>query len=455
VEDEVHFTGDINVIRHVMLDETEVWIPRQMLNIPDIARQQAVDADDLVTLGQESICEMRSKKACGTGDNCCFFIRHDNEGPSVKFFTTCASKDCLRANFTFASGKNALPCFNHLMLRLLFILCVAITSNLDAEDALLGQGEFRYQIVPDWANQALSQASIKNGHAVAIDSRGRLFFLTDDARNNILILDSASGALLGQWTARMPGAHGLTLGTEGAREVLYITDTSLHEVRKLTLDGEELARYPWPEQSRLYEKAADYRPSRILRHPDGRFWIFDGYGRDYIHAYHADGTWQRAWGGNLGRKEDQLVHWGPHGGGLDLRDGSRPTMLIAMSDQQEIRRFSLEGHWLATYRFPGGNPRDIIFFDDHMIVPHLGDRWPEEKDSPGFISIVDRNLRIISNLGAPPAQYDQNGELQPMRSDGKTFIHPHGVAVDTQGNLFVAQFASLKAPLLKLARIQK
>jgi hypothetical protein len=41
-----------------------------------------------------------------------------------------------------------------------------------------------------------------------------------------------------------------------------------------------------------------------------------------------------------------------------------------------------------------------------------------------------------------------------MKSDGKTFIHPHGVAVDSTGHLYVAQFASPAAPLLKLERLK-
>ena len=41
-----------------------------------------------------------------------------------------------------------------------------------------------------------------------------------------------------------------------------------------------------------------------------------------------------------------------------------------------------------------------------------------------------------------------------LKSDGKTFIHPHGVAVDAEGNLYVAQFSSPAAPLLKLERLK-
>ena len=187
------------------------------------------------------------------------------------------------------------------MIARLCLLSLALALSLRADSEVLGQGEFRYRVVPDWGREALAKVQVKNGHAVAVDESGRLFILTDDARNNVIILDAQSGELIRHWTARMPGAHGLTLVKEKDREVLFITDTALHEVRKLTLDGEELARYPWPQSSGLYKKADEYRPSKILHHPDGRLWIFDGYGKDYIHEYQPDGSYLRSWGATLAR----------------------------------------------------------------------------------------------------------------------------------------------------------
>lgn len=335
----------------------------------------------------------------------------------------------------------------------LFLLACLCGSAQAQERDILGQGDFRYRIVPNWGREALAQVSIKNGHAAALDAQERLLFLTDDPKNNVVILDSKSGALIKSWTARMPGAHGLSLVVEGNREVLYITDTQLHEVRKLTLDGEELAVFPWPEQAKLHASANEYRPSKTIHFAHQDFCVFDGYGKDYIFHYKPDGTLLRWWGGNLGAEKDQLKHWGPHGGAVDARDTANPRIIIAMSDQQEIRRFTVEGKFADTIPMPGGNPRDIVIWGDNAIVPHLGDQWPKDRNSPGFISIMDRQWRVVSNIGAPPAVYVE-GKLQPMASDKKTFIHPHGVAVDAAGNLYVAQFSSPAAPLLKLERIK-
>lgn len=331
-------------------------------------------------------------------------------------------------------------------------VCLLAAGTCHAEE-ILGQGEFRYRVVPGWAREALAQVSVKNGHAVAVDAQGRLLFLTDDPKDNVVILDSQSGALIKHWTARMPGAHGMSVVNEGNREVLFITDTQLHEVRKLTLDGGELAVFPWPEKAKLHTDAKEYRPSKTIHFAHGDFCVFDGYGKDYIFHYQPDGTLLRWWGGNLGEGENQLKHWGPHGGALDGRDPANPRIIIAMSDQQEIKRFTVEGKFIDKIVMPGGNPRDIVLWGEYAVVPHLGDQWPKDKNAPGFISVVDRDFKIVSNIGAPPAVYE-NGVLQPMKSDGKTFIHPHGVAVDAQGNLYVAQFASPAAPLLKLERLK-
>lgn len=333
-------------------------------------------------------------------------------------------------------------------------LMIAGTGQLCAEDEVLGQGEFRYRVVKDWAKDALEKVQIKNGHAVAFDGVGRLFFLTDDPRNNIVIL-SREGELLETWTARMPGAHGLTIAKEGEREVLFITDTALHEVRKLTLKGEELLHLPWPEKSGLYASDKEYKPSKVVMAPDGSFYVFDGYGKDYIHHYSAEGTLLKSFGGNLGEGENQLAHFGPHGGGMDLRDSAHPVLLVAMSDKLEVKRFTLEGSFIDKFAMPGGNPRDCVLWGDKLIIPHLGDQWPKDKAAPGFVSILDRQNKVLSNIGGPPPAYDEQGQMQAMMAlRPSAFIHPHGVVADQDGNLYVAQFSSPTAPLIKMERLR-
>ncbi len=337
------------------------------------------------------------------------------------------------------------------MLRLLPFLLFAVSTLVSAQEKL-GQGAFRYRVVEGWGKAALAKVSIANGHGLAIDAAGRVLFLTDDPKNNVVIL-SPDGELLDSWTARMPGAHGLTLAQEPGREVLFITSTALHEVRKLSLRGEELLHLPWPQEAGVYAKAEDYKPSKVLLGDRGEFYVFDGYGKDYVHHYDAQGRRLKTWGGNLGEGENQLAHYGPHGGTVDRRNPAKPVILVCMSDRQEVKRFTLDGGFIDKFAMPGGNPRDAVVWGQWIFIPHLGDQWPKDKNAPGFVSVLDEHNRVVSNIGGSPPEYNAAGELQPMRSTTKALLHPHGIAVDAQGNLYVAQFASPEAPLLKLERL--
>jgi len=335
------------------------------------------------------------------------------------------------------------------MVKLIFFAMLALASWATAAEKILGQGEFRYRVVPGWGEAALAKLSIGNGHGMAIDATGRIVFLTDDAKNNVVIL-SPAGDLIETWTARMPGAHGLTL----VGEQLFITSTALHEVRKLTLKGEELLQVPWPQESGLYAKADEYKPSKVLLGDRGEFYVFDGYGKDYVHHYDADGKLLKTWGGNLGEGENQLAHFGPHGGAVDRRDPAKPVILVCMSDKQEVKRFTLDGVFIDKFAMPGGNPRDAVMWGKFVFIPHLGDQWPKDKDAPGFLSVLDENNKVVSNIGGSPPEYDASGALMPMHTTSKAFIHPHGMTVDAAGNIYVAQFASKAAPVLKLERLR-
>lgn len=186
----------------------------------------------------------------------------------------------------------------HLLVALLAVVLVMSAFLKAAEEEVLGQPPFQFQVVKGWARAAMEKTPLKNGHGLVFDKRGRLFVLTDEPRNNILILHADSGELLNFWTARIPGAYGLALVEKHGSEVLYITDTVLHIVRKLTLDGDELARLPWPKESGLYGKKAEYRPSKTLHHSDGSMWVLDGYGKDYVHHYTPSLNWLKSLGGN-------------------------------------------------------------------------------------------------------------------------------------------------------------
>jgi hypothetical protein len=312
---------------------------------------------------------------------------------------------------------------------------------------VLGQGKFKYRVVPGWGVLG-ADTPVKDCHGLAIDREGHIILLTNHTANNVIVYDRA-GRLVHKWGTRFPGAHGLSLVREGGREVLFITDLNTHLVAKTTLDGTVIEEWRWPQATGKYEKEDQYRPSWTLHLPNGEFFILDGYGRDYIAHHGADGKFKKIFGG----QEGGIVHWGPHGGMADIRDAANPTLFIAMSDQQHLQRLALDGKKLERVEMPGGNPRQIRLHDGHFFVAHLGDNWPKDKTSRGFLSVLDAKLRVLSNVAGTAPEYGDDGTLRPMKHAEDIFVHPHDVMVDAEGSVYVAQFSSGNTYPIKLERV--
>jgi peptidylamidoglycolate lyase len=69
------------------------------------------------------------------------------------------------------------------------------------------------------------------------------------------------------------------------------------------------------------------------------------------------------------------------------------------------------------------------------------------------VSVLDADLRVVSNLAGSSPEYGDDGKLRPMRNEAGVFTHPHDVIVDAEGNLYVAQFASGQTNPIKLERV--
>ena len=75
-----------------------------------------------------------------------------------------------------------------------------------------------------------------------------------------------------------------------------------------------------------------------------------------------------------------------------------------------------------------------------------------DNEKSGFITILDKNNKVVSNLGGSTPQY-VDGVLQPMSQTDKILIHPHDVCVDNEGSVYVAQWASGKVYPFKFSRV--
>jgi sugar lactone lactonase YvrE len=323
-----------------------------------------------------------------------------------------------------------------------------LTNGLLARDKgpVYGHNHVQYTLDTAWSRCNPQQYPVNDCHEMVQDKKGRIFLLTNETKNNILIYDT-KGQLLDSWGHAFPGAHGLTIHDENGTEFLYITDTVKHQVYKTTLNGEILLKIDAPMDSKLYSQVEKFVPTETTIAPNGDIFIADGYGEQYILHYDSKGHLLNYFGGR-GNGDEHLDN--AHGILLDPRsnDGS---LLVTDRTRNCFKRFSQEGQLLDIIHLPGACVCRPVVQGEFLYAAVL--RSPDmNKEGSGFVTILDRDNKVVSNIGGNEPVY-KDGLLQPMYQADKIFFHPHDVCVDRDHNLYVAQWASGKVYPYKLRRV--
>lgn len=335
---------------------------------------------------------------------------------------------------------------------------VSGSSKSGSRRPVLGSGEHTYEAIHDWG-QLPSGLRFGNTHGVREDSQGRIYVAhtvhsSSESSDAIAVFDENGVFIRSHGAGFKGGAHGLHIQREGSDEFLYLVDTGTGRgegvdpgctwMVKMTLDGEEVLRIGYPQESPYYEldgegkPATKFSPTNIAIGPGGDIYIADGYGSHYINQYDARGNFVRSFGGT-GDGPGKVSC--PHGLILDTR-GETPELLVADRSNNRLQRFSLEGEHLG---FRGGVNLPC-HFDERggvMLIPDLAAR----------VTLLGPDHEVITHLGE-----DTSGTWRELRrkprenfEPGK-FICPHGACFDHEGNIFVAEWVEV-GRLTKLRKV--
>jgi sugar lactone lactonase YvrE len=323
-----------------------------------------------------------------------------------------------------------------------------IAKDMLAKDdgPIYGHNNMRYRMNKSWSKADPLYYPVNDCHEMIQDSKGRIFLLTNETKNNVLIYNK-SGRLLDNWGHDFPGGHGLTLVNENGDEYLFITDIRKHQVYKTTMFGKILLTIDVPLETGVYKKAEEFIPTETTVDTNGDFFVADGYGAQYIMHYDKDGKLKNFFGG----KGDGDEHFdNAHGILIDRRDPT-PTLLITDRTRHCFKRFSLDGKLLDIIKLPGACVCRPVIKGDYLYAAVL--RSPElSYANTGFVTILNKENKVISNIGGTEPVY-KDGVLQPMSQAEKIFLNPHDVCVDDEDNLYVAQWDSGKVYPYKLTRV--
>ena len=286
---------------------------------------------------------------------------------------------------------------------------------------LLGQGQLRYDAI-EWGRLP-DGWELKDVAAVAVDAKDRVYVFNRGA-HPMVVFDRGGNFLRSWGEGLFTRAHGLHVGPD---EHLYCTDDGDHTVRKCTLEGKVLLTIGLPGKPAPYMSGEPFnRCTHTALSPRGDIYVSDGYGNARVHKYSPDGKLLLSWG-EPGCDPGQFNI--PH----NICSDAEGLVYVADRENHRVQVFDGEGRyqtqWNNMHR-PCGlcaeASRHGLFY-----IGELGPTMPVNRDIPNLgprITVVDHQGKLLGRMGDVRAgtRLDQ-------------FIAPHGLAVDSRGDLYVGE----------------
>ena len=284
--------------------------------------------------------------------------------------------------------------------------------------ASTGQGEWIYEVVPNWGHVPGHDHIGSTHGGIVIDQSGKVYVSTDGP--NGMIVYNSDGSFIKTFGKKSRRYHGLNIYQENGQEYIYAA--GMNHVTKLDLDGNVILKIEGAQQDPANSWA---KATAVAVAPNGDIFIADGYGSSVIFKYDKTGTFIKQFG-LRGREEGQFIT--SHGLTIDARDPSNPLLMVCDRENLRLQHFDLDGNFVNVAINGLRRPCAAAIWKDYVLVAELA----------GRAVILDKNNQIISVLGDNPdtTQRAKFGVPPEQWQDG-VFTAPHGCSFDHEGNVYI------------------
>ena len=285
-----------------------------------------------------------------------------------------------------------------------------------------GEGNFQYTFVDDWLKLPEGYKLLECP-GVAVDGEDRVFILTR-GEHPIMVFDRDGNFIrsFGEGLFSDNRTHGLYYSA--ADDSLLAADDGIHTIQKFSSTGEKLKEigernHPAPRWS---GQPFNRPTSAAIRPSNGDIYISDGYGNSRIHVYSGSGDYKFSWG-EPGIDAGQFIR--PHNIAIDDQE----RVYVVDRECHRIQLFDVQGKFITMWRNIH-RPDSMVLWGDHIYIGELNGMGGVD-DAPGLghrVSIYDLNGNRVCVFGDK-----DEGE------GAGQFIAPHGIAVDSHGDIYVAE----------------
>jgi DNA-binding beta-propeller fold protein YncE len=295
--------------------------------------------------------------------------------------------------------------------------------------------DFGYAAFDRWAQLPSNRTWIEVA-AVATDSKNRVFVF--NRGEHPVIIFERDGTYVDSWGEGLFGRpHGIFIGPDDA---VYCIDDLDHTVRKFTYDGRLLLTLGSSgEPSNTGATSTDYRtirragppfhyPTNLALSPLGEMYVTDGYGNARVHKFAPDGRLLYSWGQpGSGPGHFQI----PHGIAVD----SEGLVYVADRENSRIQIFTSAGEFVTEWT-------DVVR-PCQVFVDAVGDVYVAELGFHAGTPVKYASTPMLP--GGRVSIFDRQGTLRARWGGGLDpcalgdFFAPHGICVDLQGDIYVAE----------------
>jgi sugar lactone lactonase YvrE len=286
-----------------------------------------------------------------------------------------------------------------------------------------GSGNFSYRLVENWV-QLPEGETFQDVCGIGIDQHDLVYLLNRSAHP--IMIFSPHGRFLSTWgEGHFSRAHNCCMGSD---DTIYCTDDVHHLVTKFDLQGNVLMILGTKGQpsdtgyrptSDLFESIASItrsgppfnRPTGVSLSSTGDIFISDGYGNACVHKFTPDGRLLFSWGApGPGQSQFRL----PHSVWVDRQN----RVWVTDRENSRIQIFSAKGSFLSEWT-------NLIRPTDLCI----------DKNDVVYVSELCRRISIFTIDGHLITRWGNEGH----EAADPLFLAPHGIAVDSRGDLYVGE----------------
>jgi len=290
----------------------------------------------------------------------------------------------------------------------------------------LGEGGYSYTVSGDnWGN--LPEGWFyKEATCVDVDSQDNVYVF-NRGNHPMIVFDSVGNVLRTWGEGLFTNPHGVTIAPD---DTVFCVDNADHSIRQFTPEGSLLMTLipPHGASSAMSGNAVN-GPTRVAVDPrNGEILVADGYGNARVHRFSPDGKHLLASWGESGTQLGQfnIVH--------DIDIDLDGFIYIADRENRRVQVFDATGRFetrwgdfsRAAAVSLGHGRSQLVFVGEYFaggneayaVGTGLGPR----------VSVLDRQGTVLARLGREPY-----GEAPGH------FWAPHAIAVDSRGDLYVAE----------------